>query len=121
MPLTRSATGRAFLAFRHPSSTAGLLAAELAENQRLGLEPSDARSVRGIDDEARARGIARVTGDLVPGVHSVAAPVFDDTGAMTLALIALGYSATFDASFDGPVARAVRARADSVSRQLGVR
>jgi DNA-binding IclR family transcriptional regulator len=70
-------------------------------------------------EQARRHSLGRVTGELVPGINSVAAPVFDANGAMALALVALGYGAAFDAAWDGEIAGAVRAAAARVSERLG--
>lgn len=119
MPLTRSATGRAFLAFLPRAATAKLLKDELARNARAGVEPATAPEVERIVEQARHHALGRVTGDLVPGINSVAAPVFDSNGAMVLALVALGYGAAFDAAWDGETADAVRAAGARLSARLG--
>lgn len=119
MPLTRSATGRAFLAFGATSVLQPSLQAELAENRRLGLAPGDDDGVDAIVEESRRHGLARVTGELAAGVHSVAAPVFDADGRMAMALLALGYQASFDADWSGPIAQAVLRAAAAVSARLG--
>jgi DNA-binding IclR family transcriptional regulator len=121
MPLTRSATGRAFLAFLPRPATAKLLKDELARNARAGLDPSTASDIERLIDQARRHSLGRVTGDLVPGINSVAAPVFDSNGAMVLALVALGYGAAFEAAWEGDIAVAVRAAAARVSARLGFR
>lgn len=121
MPLTRSATGRAFLGFMRPETVRDALAAELAANRRAGLEPADAAAAAALADQVRAHGLGRVTGDLVPGVHSLAAPVRDADGAMAMALLALGVGDSFDAGWDGPVAQALRHTAARVTRRLGGR
>ncbi len=125
MPLTRSATGRVFLAF-DPAAIAvpqgrwaSMLAAELAQNARRGLVPVDADGVRALAAECTRRGLARVTGDLVPGIHSVSAPVFDAQGQLVLAVTALGYEGLFDADWDGDLARGVRECARGISQRLG--
>jgi DNA-binding IclR family transcriptional regulator len=56
---------------------------------------------------------------MIAGVSGLAAPVFDHAGKMVLAMVALGYSGAFDATWDGPNAIAVRAAAAAVSRRLG--
>jgi DNA-binding IclR family transcriptional regulator len=59
------------------------------------------------------------TRGFIPGISGVAAPVFDANGGMTLALVALGYSADFDLSLRGPLVTAVKHRAGELSRRLG--
>jgi DNA-binding IclR family transcriptional regulator len=69
--------------------------------------------------EVRAQGLSRAVDAVVPGVSALAAPVFDEQGAMVLSLTAIGPSAVVDSRLDGPVAQALRAAAKSLSRQLG--
>ena len=118
MPLTRSATGGAFLAFLPEQTTARFLKKELADNARLGLKPSDKEAVQTWIEQSRRNQITR-TQHFIPGISGVAAPIFDYNGTMTLALVALGYSAAFDLSLQGSVVTAVKERARQVSERLG--
>jgi DNA-binding IclR family transcriptional regulator len=120
LPLTRSATGGAFLAFLHEQTTARLLKRELAENARLRLKPSSRDAVDAWIGQTRRNGIAR-TNHFIRGISGVAAPVLGSTGAMTLAVVALGYSATFDLSLQGAIVTAVKQCAHALSRRLGYR
>jgi DNA-binding IclR family transcriptional regulator len=120
MPLTRSATGGAFLAWLPEAQTRALLRAELEENRRLGLEPSTAAAVERAVAEARRHGLAR-TSHFIDGISGIAAPVFGHAGDMQLALVALGYSATLQLALHGPHVAAVRQRAAWLSARLGRR
>src|SRR5690606_6618637 len=71
MPLTRSATGRAFAAFDRRPGVAAALQAELAANARAGLRPASAAELDSVLRSTRAHGIARVSGDLVAGIDSL--------------------------------------------------
>lgn len=119
MPLTRSATGSAFLAFLPTETTAPFLKKELVEHQRQGLTPTTREEVDHLIAQTRRRGFAR-TSEFIPGISGMAAPVFDYSGGMTLALIALGYSKPFDAQFDR-IASAVLQKATALSQRLGAR
>jgi DNA-binding IclR family transcriptional regulator len=119
MPLTRSATGRAFLAFLPSSATVALAKSELAANVRSGFAPTTRDELERIVAETRRHGIARAVGEFTEAISGFAAPVFDADGRMTLALIALGYSGGFDTRWDGATARALREAAESLSRRLG--
>lgn len=121
MPLTRSATGRAFLAFLPPGHTARRLKEELAANARGGVHPATTRDAEKLVALTRRHGIARAQGEHIDGINGLAAPVFDASGTMALAVVALGYSGGFDASWDGANARAVRAKAEALSARLGYR
>ena len=69
--------------------------------------------------EVRTQGASRSANEVVPGVSAMAAPVFDHTGAIVLAMTAIGPSGTFDTAWDGPVARALKENANAVSTRLG--
>jgi DNA-binding IclR family transcriptional regulator len=117
MPLTRSATGGAFLAFMPRESTAPWLKKELESNIRKGLQPATQEEVERWVSQTRRRGYAHTT-DFIPGIGGIAAPVFDHSGAMTLALIALGYTKPFEAGIE-QIAAAVTDKARALSQRLG--
>lgn len=120
MPLTRSATGGVFLAYLPEQTTARFLKRELAENVRMGLKPLDKEAVDAWIEQSRRNGIAR-TSHFTPGVSGIAAPVFDSSGEIVLAVVALGYSAAFDLSLQGDTVTAVKECAQALSRRLGYR
>jgi DNA-binding IclR family transcriptional regulator len=117
MPLTRSATGGAFLSFLPQDATARWVTKELAEHVRKGLAPATQEDVDRAIAQTRRNGFAR-TSEFIPGISGVAAPVFDHSGAMVLALVALGYSKPFDAAIS-KITTAVAHKAADVSRRLG--
>jgi DNA-binding IclR family transcriptional regulator len=119
LPLTRSATGMAFLAFLPQETTAPFVKKELLEHQRQGLTPVTREEVDQLSAQTRRRGFAR-TSDFIPGISGIAVPVIDYSGAMTLALVALGYSKPFDAEFE-KISSAVIRKAESLSQRLGAR
>lgn len=116
MPLTRSATGRAFLAFRSREMSAGVRR-ELADNARKGLTPTTQEELELIVEQARREGFAQ-TSDFIPGIAGIAVPVFDHSGEMVLALVALGYSKPFEGNFQRISATVLNAAA-ALSRRLG--
>jgi DNA-binding IclR family transcriptional regulator len=69
--------------------------------------------------EVRAHGISRSDGEVIEGVSAMAAPVFDHTGAIVLAVTAIGPAGIFDTAWDGEIARALKACAGTVSQRLG--
>jgi DNA-binding IclR family transcriptional regulator len=71
--------------------------------------------------EVRRRKMTRAMGDPLPGVNAFAAPVFDHTGTVVLAITAMGPAGSFDANWTSPIAAAVRECADTVSQRLGYR
>jgi DNA-binding IclR family transcriptional regulator len=121
MPLLSSATGRAFAAWMPDATLAPILAPELERARRA--ERHDVPATRDAFERMRAdirrHGIARVKGQLLPGIHALSAPVFDHRGAMVLALTALGHAGAFDADWDGATARQLQAAAAGLSHRLG--
>ena len=117
MPLTRSATGGAYLAFLPRESTQVALKKELAGNRRKGLAPMRREVVEAFVEQTRRQGFAH-TIDFIPGIGGIAAPVFDHSGAMVLALVALGYSKPFEAHIQR-IAAAVLHTAATLSQRLG--
>jgi DNA-binding IclR family transcriptional regulator len=115
MPLANSATGRLFAAYLPASVTAALLKAEFARM------PEAKRGYAARLEEIRARGLSRVQGDLLPGVASVAAPVFAHDGAIVAVIAALGPQGGFDVSWNGAIASAVKRAAAALSARLGRR
>ena len=69
----------------------------------------------------RAGEPARAEGDAVPGIHALAAPVFDSLGRLVLGLTVVGPGAAIDFGPQGPVARQMTAAAQALSERLGWR
>jgi DNA-binding IclR family transcriptional regulator len=70
-------------------------------------------------EQVRQHGISRSEGEVLPGIHAMAAPVFDHRGAIALSLTAIGPATLFDTAWDGEVARVLREGAAQVSARLG--
>jgi len=121
LPLLASSTGRCFAAHLPRALTASMIDAELRQAGRSD-DPRLPRSRAGFEAilaELRERGVSRVQGTLLLGVHSFTVPVFDAGGRMVIGLIALGHSGTFDSAWTSPILAALRAEAAALSRQLG--
>jgi DNA-binding IclR family transcriptional regulator len=116
MPLLTSATGRAFLAWRHDTQIAKLVAAEMSRRHKQALPAIDPEAVRA---EAHKRGLARVEGEMMPGIAGLAAPILAHDGSALMVLTVLGAQPKFDARWNGPIAHALRAIASEASRRLG--
>jgi DNA-binding IclR family transcriptional regulator len=119
MPLTRSATGGAFLAFLPPQTTAPFVRKELAQQARAGIAPRTQAEVDRWVAEIRRRGHAR-TSEFIPGISGIAAPAFDHMGSMVLAVVALGYTKPFDAAI-ASLSDAVSRAAAAISARLGAK
>jgi DNA-binding IclR family transcriptional regulator len=81
----------------------------------------DEAAWRSLVNDIRQAGLARALGNPLPGIDALSVPVFDHSGNITLALTSLGPSSLFDASADGPIARALLDCAAAISAQLGYR
>jgi DNA-binding IclR family transcriptional regulator len=117
MPLSRSATGRAFLAHLPESRWQPLLKREFADNARQGIGPQNLTELSDALREIKSSGIS-CAGQFIAGITGMAAPVFDAHGSMLLALVALGYSAGFDAR-QPEIGAALRQASNQLSRRLG--
>lgn len=115
MPLVSSATGRAFAAFLPEAQTQETIAAELARAPQLEKPWRKALA------DTRKHGMGRVDGDLLPGVSSLAAPVFDANGETVAVIAVLGRQGEFDSGWEGVNAAALRTATAQLSRRLGYR
>ncbi|MCL2345556.1 MAG: IclR family transcriptional regulator [Desulfobulbus sp.] len=121
LPLSRSATGRAFSAFFRSPFLKKLLDEELRETAKSSKTSITAvrRQLEKTLADIRAHGISRATGSHTPGINGFSAPVYDHTGGMVASITALGTAGDFDAEWGSPVAKTMLAAADELSRRLG--
>lgn len=119
MSLAGTATGRLFAAFLPAKLIEEFM---LEDDRRLGpdiAKPIDAESFQSMLLDVRKHGISRSVNNPTPGVCSFAAPVFDYSGNIVLGITLMGRSMSFDHSWNGSQARAVRACAMEISKRLG--
>lgn len=121
LPLTTSATGRAFAAFYRSPYLKKLLDAELRATANANDTTPEAvmRDLEVLLNEIRNQGISRSGGSLTPGINGFSAPVFDHTGHMVAAITSLGTIGHFDMSWDSPLARSTKEAAATLSARLG--
>jgi DNA-binding IclR family transcriptional regulator len=120
LPLRTSAMGRVFAAYLSEPVLRPVLAVEAkraAGAMAAGslTHTAFARVLAGV----RRDGLAAVEGTLIPGLNALAAPVFDQRGAVVLVLGAVGRRETLAARTRGPAATALKETAAQLSRQLG--
>lgn len=121
LPLTTSATGRAFAAFyRSPylKKQLDLEVRALAE----ATHTTPTAIMRDLDlllGEIRSHGISRASGSLTPGINGFSAPVFDHTGNMIAAITSLGPIGNFDTEWESPLAHDIKQAAATLSKRLG--
>lgn len=121
LPLTKSATGRAFAAFFRSPYLKKMLDKELqdtAEANKVAVT-TVRRQLEKVLTEIRERGISRATGSLTPGINGFSAPVFDHTGTMVAAITSLGPVGEFNVEWDSPAAKAMQEAANALSMRLG--
>jgi DNA-binding IclR family transcriptional regulator len=120
LPLLGSAAGQLFCAFLPRATIEPLLQSEVAANRQHGRRHvrSMAEAERLLAD-VRQRGLSRIAGDITPGINAMAGPVFDHRGYPATAISAIGPDGSFDSSWSGPVATALRRKCEELSRRLG--
>jgi DNA-binding IclR family transcriptional regulator len=119
LPLRASAIGRVFAAHLPEPVLRPVLAAEAKRGAAAGPAAPSAHALARILAKVRADGIAAVEGTLIPGLNALAAPVFDQRGALVLVLGAVGRRETLAAGARGAAAAALKETAADLSRQLG--
>ena len=130
--LANTASGRLFGAYLEAAVVQRLLeeerrreksAARAAARAGPGMLPApplpDWKAFEAQLREVRTHGISRSEGEIVPGVNAMSAPVFDHSGAIALAITAIGPAGIFATAWDGAIARALKACAGEVSQRLG--
>lgn len=121
LPLTRSATGRVFLAYMPRRTTAQQVRQEL----KGPLAQAPISRVRTLDDvedvinKVRKQRLGTTRGDVVPGQSALAAPVFDHQGRIVAALTLIGASDKVDMTVPDSPAQMLLRTADLVSQRLG--
>ncbi len=67
----------------------------------------------------RATGIDNAVSKPVPGIDTLAAPVFDHTGVLAIVIAVMGSSGSFDSATDSGTAALVRQAAQRLSWRFG--
>jgi len=121
LPLLRSATGRVYLAYSDRTMLDPFINAELKQEKATAHDknPLGRSDVKDLIATVRDEGVGRVMGELLSGVNSVSAPVFDFSGKLVLAITALGSDTRFDADLGGETISKLRLAAERFSRDLG--
>ena len=124
-PIVRVAEGPApvHISMRHGTvmSLAGTASGRLFATWRAQDAASlgEPMPTAAVTEAVRLAGLATSRDGVVAGVSAAAAPVFDATGRLVLALTAIGPSASFDTAHDGALTAALRNAAALLSRRLG--
>lgn len=121
LPLTRSATGRLFLAYMPRKTTLSRVKQEL-KGPFSGLSSSGIRSMEDIEamiQKVRKERLGTTHGDVVPQQSALAAPVFDHLGHIVASLTLIGASEQVEIDAPASPAGALLRAADLVSQRLG--
>ncbi|NLP59795.1 IclR family transcriptional regulator [Paraburkholderia sacchari] len=125
MSLVNTAIGRVFAAWLDDDMRAELLA---QDSLRLAGAPSPSSPMQSAAPDPRyaerlaairARRLDTALDNPIPGISTVAAPVFDHTGSVCLVLALMGPSGNFDAASEGDSAQRLSASAERLSRRFG--
>ena len=119
--MTTTATGKTFAAFLPAAMTQPMIDFERTDKAMLERAPFPFDEKRYNDEvaEVAAKGFALTRDMPIPGVSAVAAPVFDHTDHMQLAVTAIGPTPIIDLSEDGPDVTGLLAFTRNLSRELG--
>ena len=121
MSLANTATGRLFAAYLPAKMVEGLLGDELSRfgHGNGSMASANRQTLESLLAETRKHGLSRTRGQPIPGIDALCAPVFDAQGHIVLGILAMGPTATFDSSWEGSIAKALRRCAAEVSRRIG--
>lgn len=121
LSLVNTAIGRVFAAHLPEDVLGGMLQQEAlrmagasAKEVGAGKTAYAARLAR-----IRAQGIDDALDKPVPGIDTLATPVFDHTGTVVLVLAAMGTAGSFDSTLQGEVAKRLAAAARRLSWRFG--
>jgi DNA-binding IclR family transcriptional regulator len=109
MPIARSSNGRCFASYLNQAVVQPLL----PKDDKVLLEQAT--------KEVRLHGAARAQSDLLPGINSFSAAVFDAWGVPQLVLSVIGHSPQFTVPWSSPVLRTLINATKQLSIDLGYR
>lgn len=126
MSLVNTAIGRVFAAHLPADVLAGLLT---QDNLRMAGETLSDLAAWDLSKSGKAyyrrlqliadSGIDNALDKPVPGIHTLAAPVFDHTASICLVIAVMGSAGSFDATAEGEMAQYLRHSVEELSHRLG--
>ncbi len=121
--VTATATGKVFAAYLPPSLIQPMIRQERSDRSLLERGPFGFEEGSYWEEVGAVREVGyAITRDLpIPGVSAVAAPVFDHTGKMQLAVTAIGPTGMIDLSSGGPAVTGLLDFTRRLSNELGYR
>jgi DNA-binding IclR family transcriptional regulator len=118
LSLMNTAIGRVFAAYVADDVRAGLLTQDHLRLAGAAQAPAGKAYADRLA-QIRADGIDTALSRPVPGISSLAAPVFDHTGSICVVLALMGPSGSFDSDLAGEPALTLRAAVSRLSRRFG--
>lgn len=119
MSMVHTAIGRVFAAHVAEDVLQGLLAQDAI--RMAGAELSDA-AMAGYKLQLKKIAEAGIDSALdapVPGIHTLAAPVFDHAGSICMVIALIGSAGSFDTSYEGKSAHSLQQAVQGLSLRLG--
>lgn len=113
LPVTRSATGRLFLTYLGANFVDDVVRAELAADKA-----SANLDLAKIKAETRKRRFAEVDSEVVPGLRSIAMPIFDLQKQLCMVVTTIA-SNSFDEAGDSAIFARLQEACDDLTRSLG--
>ncbi|HEV3428382.1 MAG TPA: IclR family transcriptional regulator C-terminal domain-containing protein [Paraburkholderia sp.] len=119
MSLVNTAIGRVFAAWLDDDVRAALLAQDGLRLAGVAAGQHDEQHYADRLAAIRAQGLDTALDKPIPGISTVAAPVFDHTGSVCLVLALMGPSGNLDTTLEGSSAQRLIAAAERLSRRFG--
>lgn len=121
VPIT--AAGRIFMTYLDEAKTRAILARDLKawNDSVLARQRFSTAALAKICRDVRSRGLACTIGLRTPNIAALAAPVFNQSGTVSMAISLIGVVGSIDVSEKGEPARLLKASAARLSRMLGWR
>lgn len=113
LPATRSATGWAFLAHLPKSVSDPVVSKELES------EPVPAKRLKAYCKDVTLHGVARIDGELLPGVAGMAVPILDHEARICAVVSAIGRRGRLNTSFEGELANQLRDLKSAAENRIG--
>lgn len=117
MPVLRSATGNVFASYLPEHMVRPLMEKEWAESTSIG--PENWAAFEALKQNILANGMGVIEGNLISGVNALSAPIFDANNEIVFVITCMGNAEHIEIDLNGEHARAIKATADKISRQLG--
>ncbi|MCC6306285.1 MAG: IclR family transcriptional regulator [Rhodobacteraceae bacterium] len=111
-PVVNTAVGRVFGAFHTPKAVEERVAREFGGPRapHSGTRAVSPEEFRAMVERIRRDRFATIRGSPVPGIDSIAVPIFDERGAFAGAIICVGHADTLDVDPESPAVAAILAR-----------